>query len=135
MPKGTKILDSIWSMKRKRDIKTREVYKYKARLNVHGGQQIKGEHFNETHSPVVNWYSIRTLTILGLLLGWETKQVDFILAYPQADLPFTNIMNLPKGIEMKDGKEPSVLRLKKIYTMEGIRDYSGMNTSKLDSKM
>ena len=34
----TKILDSVWVMKRKRDIMTHKVYKYKARLNVHGGQ-------------------------------------------------------------------------------------------------
>ena len=42
VPEGTKILDSIWSMKRKRDIITREVYKWKARLNIHGGQQEYG---------------------------------------------------------------------------------------------
>jgi hypothetical protein len=39
VPKGVKVLDSVWSMKRKRDIKTRKVYTHKARLNVHGGQQ------------------------------------------------------------------------------------------------
>jgi hypothetical protein len=39
VPKGVEVLDSVWSMKRKRDIKTRKVYKHKARLNVHGGQQ------------------------------------------------------------------------------------------------
>jgi hypothetical protein len=36
VPKGVKLLDSVWSMKRKRDIKTRKVYKHKYRLNVHG---------------------------------------------------------------------------------------------------
>jgi hypothetical protein len=39
VPEGVKVLDSVWSMKRKRDIKTRKVYKHKSRLNVHGGQQ------------------------------------------------------------------------------------------------
>eukprot|EP00957_Ditylum_brightwellii_P161074 12263570-Ditylum_brightwellii.AAC.1 len=39
VPKGTKILDTVWAMKQKRNIKTRQVTKYKARLNVHGGQQ------------------------------------------------------------------------------------------------
>jgi hypothetical protein len=29
-PKGMKILDSVWAMKRKRDFVTREVYKHKA---------------------------------------------------------------------------------------------------------
>jgi hypothetical protein len=39
VPKGIKVLDLVWSMKIKRDIKTRKVYRHKARLNVHGGQQ------------------------------------------------------------------------------------------------
>ena len=39
VPKGTKVLDSVWAMKRKREIMTRKVCKHKARLNVHGGQQ------------------------------------------------------------------------------------------------
>lgn len=113
VPENTKILDSVWSMKRKRDIKTRAVYKYKARLNVHGGQQIKGMHFEETHSPVVSWHSIRILSILSLLFDWQTRQVDFVLAYPQADIPYDNYMKLPKGIGMAEGKAPAVLKLKK----------------------
>eukprot|EP00957_Ditylum_brightwellii_P071835 5460241-Ditylum_brightwellii.AAC.1 len=36
--KGIKILDAVWAMKCKRDIKTRKISKYKARLNVHSGQ-------------------------------------------------------------------------------------------------
>jgi hypothetical protein len=39
VPKGIKVLDYVWSVKRKRDINTRKVYKHNARLNVHGGQQ------------------------------------------------------------------------------------------------
>ena len=39
VPKDTKILDAVWFMKRKRNIVNRKVYKWKARLNVHGGQQ------------------------------------------------------------------------------------------------
>ena len=52
VPKGTKILDSVWAMKQKRDIQTRQVYKHKARLNIHGGQQEYGVHFMETFSLV-----------------------------------------------------------------------------------
>jgi len=39
VPEGHKVLDAVWSMKRKRHLLTRQVYKWKARLNVHGGQQ------------------------------------------------------------------------------------------------
>ena len=36
-PEGHKIIPAVWSMKRKREISTRSIIKYKARLNVHGG--------------------------------------------------------------------------------------------------
>ena len=39
IPSGTKIVPSVWAMKLKRRIATREIYKRKARLNVHGGKQ------------------------------------------------------------------------------------------------
>jgi hypothetical protein len=42
VPKETPVLDAVWSMKRKRRLITNEVYKHKARLNVHGGQQEQG---------------------------------------------------------------------------------------------
>ena len=46
LPKGTKLIDMVWSRRRKRHINTQEVYKWKARLNVHGGQQEHGVHVN-----------------------------------------------------------------------------------------
>jgi hypothetical protein len=96
-------LDSVWSMKMKRDIKTQKVYKQKAILNVHCGQQEFVVHFFETFSPVVNWFSVRLIFTLSLLSGWKTKQVDFVLAYPQAPIEFNMFMNLPKGIQMSNG--------------------------------
>ena len=42
VPKGTDILDSVWAFKQKCKNKTREVYKHKAWLNIHGGQQEYG---------------------------------------------------------------------------------------------
>ena len=75
-------------MKRKRDIVTRKVYKWKARLNVHGGQQEKGVNYNDTYSPVVGWFSIRILLVLALLNDWHTHQIDLVLAFPQATIEF-----------------------------------------------
>jgi hypothetical protein len=86
VPKGVKVLDSVWSMKRKRDIKTRKLYKFKARLNVHCDQQEFTVNFFATFSRVVNWFSVRLISTLALLSGWQTKQVDFVLAYPQAPI-------------------------------------------------
>jgi hypothetical protein len=103
VPKGVKVWDSVWSMKRKRDIKTRKVYKHKARLNVHGGQQGLAVNFSETFSPIVNGFSVILIFTLSLLSGWNTKQVDFALTYPQAPIEFDMYMNSPKGIHMVSG--------------------------------
>jgi hypothetical protein len=114
VPKGVKVLDSVWSTKRKKDIKTRKVYKHKARLNVHGGKQEFTLNFFETFSPVVNWFSVRLIFTLALLSGWQTKQVDFVLANPQVPIEFDMCMNLPKGIQMGSGnRNTHVLKLLK----------------------
>ena len=55
VPKGTKLIDTVWTFARKRKLDTREVYKWKARLTVHGGQQIHGIIFWDTYAPVVMW--------------------------------------------------------------------------------
>ena len=114
VPPNTRILDSIWAMKRKRDIISRKVYKWKARLNIHGGQQEKGVNYNDTYSPVVGWFSIRILLILSLLNGWHTRQIDFILAFPQATIEFDLYMKLPAGTILAEGNtETHVLLLHK----------------------
>ena len=70
IPIGTKLIDMVWSMRRKRCINTQEVYKWKARLNVHGGQQEHGIHYWDTYAPVVIWQTIRLFLVLSLLLGY-----------------------------------------------------------------
>ena len=100
IPKGTKILDAVWAMKRKRDILTNAITKWKARLNVHGGQQEKGVNYEETYSPVAMWTSIRTLLVLSILNKWHTRQVDFVLAFPQAPIEYELFMKLPLGIKI-----------------------------------
>ena len=47
LPPNNKLLDMVWAMRRKRRIDTRQVYKWKAHLNVHGGQQEHGVNFWE----------------------------------------------------------------------------------------
>ena len=84
VPKGTKLLDMVWSMRQKRKIKTQEVYKWKARLNVHGGQPVHGVHYWDTYAPIVTWQTVRLFLILSLILGWKSRQLDFIMAYPHA---------------------------------------------------
>jgi hypothetical protein len=117
LPVGTKVLASVWSMKRKRRILTREIYKWKARLNAHGGQQEHGVNFWETYAPVVNWFSIRLFLVISILQDWETRQIDFVLAFPQADVECDMYMEIPPGFNLKQGtKKQYCLKLtKNIY--------------------
>ena len=100
-------------MKRKRRIDTREVYRWKARLNVHGGKQQHGVNYWDTYAPVVTWSSIRLLLVLATMHSWETKQIDFVLAYPQADIECDMYMEIPKGFEIDGNRKDYVLQLKK----------------------
>jgi hypothetical protein len=90
-------------MKRKRDILTRKVLKYKARLNVHGGKQEYAVNFFKTYSPVVTWAAVWLMTTFAWLNNWHTIQCDFVLAYPQATVEFDLYMELPKGIQLSSG--------------------------------
>mmetsp|Transcript_28700 Transcript_28700/g.41073 ORF Transcript_28700/g.41073 Transcript_28700/m.41073 type:complete len:760 (+) Transcript_28700:1583-3862(+) len=75
VPKGSAILPAVWQMKRKRRISTREVYKWKARINIDGSKQIYGVHYDETYAPVVTWATVRYFLIQALIKGWYTKQL------------------------------------------------------------
>ena len=84
VPAGTRLLDMVWSMRRKRAIKTQEVYKWKARLNVHGGQQVHGVHYWDTCTPVVTWQTVRLFLILSLMTEFrQPLQVQSHLEMPR----------------------------------------------------
>ena len=40
VPKNATLLPAVWQIKRKRHIKTREVYRWKARLNINGSRMV-----------------------------------------------------------------------------------------------
>ena len=101
VPKGTKLIDMVWSMRCKRHIKTQEVYKWKARLNMHGRQQEHGVHYWDTYAPVVTWQTVRFFLILSIHLGWQSRQLDFVMAYPQAPAQMPLYMRLPQGYNRK----------------------------------
>jgi len=113
MPAGAKSILSIWSFKRKRFPDGR-VMKHKARLCAHGGMQTWGENYWETYAPVVNWLSVRILMIVSIIHDLETRSMDFILAFPQAELDTDVFMELPFGFEAPCGNNKAyVLKLNK----------------------
>ena len=114
VPKGEKILPAVWQMKRKRDIKTQKVKKYKARLNIDGSRMIKGKHYDQTYSPVASWNSIRLLLTMVATQNWKTRQLDYVLAFPQAPVQRDLYMQIPKGIVLEGAEKGEyVLKLKR----------------------
>jgi Reverse transcriptase (RNA-dependent DNA polymerase)/GAG-pre-integrase domain len=111
VPKGQMVLPSVWAMRRKRDIATNEIYKWKARINLHGGKQIKDFNYWETYAPVASWSSIRVIMNMAALNDWVTRQLDFVLAFPQAPVETDLYMEIPKGFEVKGHKQDVVLKL------------------------
>ena len=100
--KGKPIM-AVWPMKRKRN-PLGEIVKYKARLCAHGGQTIKGIHYTNTFAPVVTWTTIRFLLILSLVHNWHTRQIDFVLAYPQAKVSHDLYMHIPERFRVEDNQ-------------------------------
>ena len=111
---GEKVLPMVWQMKRKRDIRTRAIKKYKARLNVDGSRMEQGKHYDKSYAPVVRWSSIRLLLILAACLNWHTSQIDYVQAFPQAPAERELYLKIPAGFEVEGGDNSKyVLVMKK----------------------
>jgi DNA-nicking Smr family endonuclease len=82
VPEGVKVLPSVWTMKQKRRISNGEVYKWKARLNLHGGKQEYSINYWETYAATLAWTTIQCLLTYSIIIGLQTRQIDFTLAYP-----------------------------------------------------
>ena len=117
VPKDAQVVPSVWAMQRKRDLTTNEVKSHKARLNLHGGKQIYGMNYYETYAPVVTWFAIRLIVTFGIIFHWALRQVDFVMAYPQAPIEEDIYMELPQGIDTATGnsKDHVLKLLKNIY--------------------
>ena len=115
VPSDASILPAVWSMKRKRRIKTHEVYKWKARLNIDGSKQQKGINYWESYAAVCTWAAIRLILVLVVLNNWKTRQIDFVQAYPQAPVEVDNLyMKIRRGFEIEGAaKNEYLLHIKR----------------------
>ena len=115
IPRGIKTIQAIWSFKRKR-FPDGTLNKHKARLCAHGGMQEWGENYWETYSPVVNMLSVRLILAIAHIHKLDSKSIDFVLAFPQAELDVDIWMELPRAFVPEDdpeNKRAYVLKLKK----------------------
>ena len=58
IPTGSKVFPAVWQMRRKRDIATQQIKKWKAHLNFDGSSMKKGVHCEHSYAPVASWSSI-----------------------------------------------------------------------------
>ena len=110
---NSQTIKAIWSFKRKRR-PDGSLLKHKARLCAHGGMQIYGETYWDTYAPVVNWISVRMMLSLAIIHKLHTTSVDFVLAFPQADVDVEIFMEIPAGVEVPEGDYVCKL-LKNLY--------------------
>jgi hypothetical protein len=88
-----------------------------------GHKQVYGDTYWDTYSPVVSWSTVRLVLILSLILQWHARSIDFIMAYPQADVKTDIYMQLPKGTSLADDKfndKNQLLKLRK--NLYGLKD-------------
>ena len=74
------VIPSTWTFKCKR-YPDGSIRKLKGRFCVRGEKQIDciDHDSNEIFSPVVKWNTVRLVLIMSIILGLETKQVDYQL--------------------------------------------------------
>ena len=73
--------------------------KHKAHVCAHGGMQTWGQSYWETYAPVNNWASVWILLAVAKIHGLPSQSIDFVLAFPQADLEVPVYMELPIGFD------------------------------------
>ena len=117
--KGAKIGKATWALRQKRSPSGEPTHK-KSRLCFRGDLLTKGvDCAFDNFAPVVQWSSVRLMLILSIVHGLETRQVDYVNAFAQADLDREMFMEVPKGVEhMNDF--PVVLQLHK--SLYGLTD-------------
>ena len=96
VPSTAKTIQDVWSFKRKRFPGGR-LSKHKARLCAHGGIQEWGENYWEKYIPMLHMLTLQLLLSLCNIHKLESKSIDFVLAFPQADLEVYIWMELPIG--------------------------------------
>ena len=80
----------VLQIKSKRDIKSRKVKKWKARLKIDGSRTTKGVHYDQTYAPVASWQSIRMLLTMMVV-----NRVAYPAAWLRLGLPTSACWAIP----------------------------------------
>ena len=92
LPTSEKTIRLLWIFKRKRN-PFGELIKHKAHVFVHGGMID----FHNKFSPVVNCSTVRLIIMIAEIAGWESRQIDYVLAFSQAPIDSDVYLHLPEN--------------------------------------
>ena len=65
---------------------------------------IKNKHYDQTYAPVASWAIIRLIMTIAAVNKWPTKQLDYVLAFPQAPIERELYISIPAGYKIENGK-------------------------------
>lgn len=109
IPTNVTTIDCKWTYKLKRDADG-NIKRHKARLVARGFRQREGIDYQETHSPVIRFYSIRAILAVASCERMHIKQFDVKTTFLYGDIEETIHMQEPEGYDDGSGK---VCRLKR----------------------
>jgi hypothetical protein len=119
-----KLFPAVWAMRRKTRPHARSTSGKP--MNLDGSKQGRID-YDQTFAPVATWESIRLLLGMVLKNKWKTKQLDYVLAFPQAPVDRECFMKMPLGITVDEPGEWA-LRVKRISTARNKEDEYGTCT-------
>ena len=96
VPTSKTCLPMVWLMKRKRT-PVGDVKKWKARLCAGGHRSVEFVDYWDTYYPVVSQQTIRLIFTMALINKWHIHSIDFVLAFPQANVQ-TDIFMRPPSV-------------------------------------
>jgi hypothetical protein len=116
LPPGTKIIDSVWAMKKKSNGTLH------GRINAKGFKQVEGQHYNgmTISSPVTNPATIRIVLVLMVMADMIVHVVDVKGAFLHGEFEYGKKihMKIPKGFEKYFPAESVLLLLKCLYGLK-----------------
>jgi hypothetical protein len=115
VPKTAKPIQPIWSFKRKQCPDGTHVKNKASWRNATKGHKLLG-----TYAPVVNMVTVCLILLLARIYKLESKAIDFVLAFPQAELDVNIWMYPPISFQVDTENESKCYILKLNKSVHGL---------------